>query len=77
MSRTMYLGNLLISSTLRCPSLDMKTTFRHILLTLSVFDGLFSLLASLTFSLPSLSSYWRVWVMPLLLPYLLPGIVIS
>ena len=55
----------------------MKTTFRQILLSLALYDALFSLLATITFSLPCLSSHWRVWIMPLLLPYIIPGLLQS
>ena len=65
---------MIISSILKYPSLDMKTTFRHILLSLAIFDTIFSLLATLTFSLPWLSEYWKLWMMPLLLPYTIPGL---
>ena len=41
-------------------SLDMKATFREILIMLSVFDTIFVLSATISFSLPIMSSQWRV-----------------
>ena len=70
-------GNLITASILQSPSLDMKTSFRHILLMLAAFDTTFSLLAALTFSLPLLSEHWMVWIHPLILPWLLPGLQIA
>ena len=40
---------------------------------LAIFDTSFSLLASLTFSLPLLMTSWKLWVHPYILPYILPG----
>ena len=71
------LGNLVTTSILQSPSMDMKKSFRHILIMLAVFDTLFCLLAALTFSLPLISQDWRLWVLPLLLPWFLPGLQIS
>ena len=70
-------GNMFTASILRSPSLDMKKSFRHILIMLAAFDTSFSLLATLTFSLPLLSHNWNVWIHPLLLPWLIPGLQIS
>ena len=41
---------------------------------LDVYDGLFCLLACLTFLPPALSSWWQLWVLPHLLLWLLPGL---
>ena len=49
------LGNLLSSTILMSPNLDMKTSFRHILLMLTLFDTSFCLLAATTFSMPLVS----------------------
>ena len=68
-----FVGNLVTSSILKSPNLDMKRSFRHILLMLAMFDTSFSLLASLTFSMPLLSTQWHKWVHPYTLPFLLPG----
>jgi hypothetical protein len=70
-------GNLVTASILQSPSLDMKKSFRHILIMLAAFDTSFSLLATLTFSLPLLSDNWNVWIHPFLLPWLIPGLQIS
>ena len=70
-------GNLVTAAILQSPSLEMKTSFRHILLMLAAFDTTFSLLAALTFSMPLLSEDWKVWIHPLLLPWLLPGLQIA
>ena len=45
-------GNLLSSTILMSPNLDMKTSFRHILLMLTLYDTSFCLLAATTFSMP-------------------------
>ena len=72
-----FSGNLVTILILQSPYLDMKTSFRHILIMLSAFDTTFSLLAAITFSLPILSHAWNIWVHPLLLPWLLPGLQIA
>ena len=71
------IGNLVTAYILQSPSLDMKTSFRHILLMLAAFDAIFSFLAALTFSMPLLSTHWNVWIHPFLLPWLLPGMQIA
>ena len=49
-------GNLLSSTILMSPNLDMKTSFRHILLMLTLYDTSFCLLAATTFSMPLVSA---------------------
>jgi hypothetical protein len=72
-----FSGNLVTIWILQSLSLDMKTSFRHILVMLSAFDTTFSFLAAIIFSLPILSPAWNIWVHPLLLPWLLPGLQIA
>ena len=70
-------GNLTTIYVLCSPSVDIKVTFRHIITMLAMFDSLFILMATLTFSMPLLWPTWKLWIHPLLLPYFLPAIQIS
>ena len=54
------IGNILAFLTLRSQKLDMKKTFRHILSMLAVFDFLFIVTFCAVFSLPLLSTKWKV-----------------
>jgi len=71
------LGNLASISVLRNNSLDMKETFREILIMLTVFDTIFVLSATTSFSLPVISPNWKAFYHPFLLPWLLPIMQIS
>jgi len=55
----------------------MKVTFRQLLTMLAIFDISFIVCASISFSLPQLSSHWRVWIHPRIFPWLLPAIQMS
>ena len=70
-------GNLVSTSVLYSPALDMKKSFRHILIMLAGYDTLFSFLVLLTFPLPLVSEYYRLWILPYLLPHLLPTLQIA
>ena len=72
-------GNLLSSTILMSPNLDMKTSFRHILLMLTLFDTSFCLLAATTFSMPLVSKCYYpttkntiLWFQILLLTFIGP-----
>jgi len=71
------LGNLTSISVLRDKKLDMKDTFREILIMLTMFDTIFVLSVTITFSFPIFSQYWKVLVTPFLLPWLSPLMQIS
>lgn len=70
-------GNILSILVLRSPGIDMKVTFREVLMMLAIFDCFFITTASISFSLPQLSSYWKVWIHPHIFPWLLPVIQTS
>ena len=70
-------GNLVTISILSSPDLGMKRSFRHTLIMLALYDTLFSFLVILAFPLPLVSDYYRLWILPFLLPHLLPTIQIA
>ena len=53
-------GNIVSISILQDRSLDMKATFREILIMLAVFDTIFVLSATISFSLPIMFQQWKV-----------------
>jgi len=64
------LGNIL--SLLLFKRLKMNPTFTGLLVWLAILDSLFLVCVLAMFSLPSLSLSYKTWVLPLLLPSLLP-----
>jgi len=71
------LGNLASICVLRDNRLEMKATFREILIMLSIFDTIFAFSATISFSLPIISEHWKMFIHPFLLPWLLPILQIS
>jgi len=54
------LGNVASICVLRDNRLEMKATFREILIMLSIFDTIFVISATVSFSLPIISQLWKV-----------------
>jgi len=71
------LGNVASICVLRDNRLEMKATFREILIMLSIFDTIFVVSATVSFSLPIISKNWKSFVHPFILPWLLPVLQIS
>jgi len=66
------LGNVLSLLLFKFRRLKMSPTFTGLLVWLAILDSLFLVCVVAMFSLPSLSASYKTWVLPLLLPSLLP-----
>lgn len=66
------LGNVLSLMLFTFRRLKMNPTFTGLLIWLAILDSLFLVCVLAMFSLPSLSHSYKTWVLPLLLPSLLP-----
>jgi len=66
------LGNILSLLLFTFRRLKMNPTFTGLLVWLAILDSLFLVCVVAMFSLPSLSLSYKTWVLPLLLPSLLP-----
>ena len=66
------LGNTLSILVLLCRDLDLKASFRNLLVTLCVFDMLFIVAVNLFYSVPIHSDWYEINMIPYLTPLLLP-----
>jgi len=70
-------GNIASMLVLRSVKLDMKVTFRHVLMMLSLFDSMFVLFTTISFSLKQISSTWERDYQGIVFPWIFPFIQIS
>ena len=65
-------GNIVSGLVFKCRHRDTNQTFTDLLVWLAVIDSVFLVLVLLLFSLPQLSSYYSDWILPHLVPTVLP-----
>lgn len=70
-------GNVVSIIVLRHTRLDMKWSFRCLLIMLAMFDTIFITCITISFSMPQIWSTWRKEIHPHILPWLLPFIQMS
>ncbi|XP_023321774.1 probable G-protein coupled receptor frpr-1 [Eurytemora carolleeae] len=70
-------GNIASMLVLRSPKLDMKVSIRHILMMLALFDSLFIMFTTLSFSLLQLYPGWKTYYHGIVFPWIFPFIQIS
>lgn len=70
-------GNVVSIIVLRHTRLDMKWSFRCLLIMLAMFDTIFITCITISFSMPQIWSTWRQTIHPHIFPWLLPFIQMS
>ena len=65
-------GNIVSGLVFKCRHRDTSQTFTDLLVWLAVIDSVFLVLVLLVFSLPQLSSHYSDWILPHIVPTVLP-----
>ena len=65
-------GNIVSGLVFKCRHRDTNQTFTDLLVWLAVIDSIFLVLVLLLFSLPQLSSHYSDWILPHIVPAVLP-----
>lgn len=66
------IGNVICIALLQFKSSRLNPTFSNLISWLAIIDSMFLIFVLLTFSLPSLSTEYKTWVFPTVLPSTLP-----
>ena len=65
-------GNIVSGLVFKCRHRDTNQTFTDLLVWLAVIDSVFLILAFLVFCLPQLSPHYSDWILPHIVPTVLP-----